>query len=497
VRISANHGSFRRSDRLVPKTKRKGKGKSYVSKPAAGHARVQGASPKLLHSESEGLTVLMLPITAHHLQARALRQVGDRFLADLFGRFRRCDKRRSASEQSMPTLFFRSREVGSRPRAPCSALMPCKSFPPEYRSSKNLTFKEVSGIPSFLLLFLINVLTYKLMVDLKKGISPSKEPNAEIMEWFADPYAAFPAAWLYQAEKLSKPLQDAFPRVLQSCCGHRTVDRRQRLRGKPGDALGHFTNELNRLLDLWLDEQPPARSRGQLVAHWYYRHQQVLEQIQHAQVAWTSYDRIDITEEPDRFVLVPPSGDAVEAMPLSLPRRVQMLGQRDYRQAAECAARALFGIFLRSSPENIARCDRCNKPFIKGQKKQFCSEKCTKEQQVARHHARARLKQMQSLNETLGRELKKPVLGRNWVRVLQDEAGFTTRDNRLNPALSRYLSAAKGHDSEALLNMLDLERSAPSAEQAQNRIKIAEELGELLERIREAQRREKLGGKVR
>jgi hypothetical protein len=343
------------------------------------------------------------------------------------------------------------------------------------------------------------------MEDLKQSTSSSKKPDAEIREWFADPYAAFQAAWLYQVEELSKPLQDAFPRVLQSCCGSRaskraparTIDRRQHLGGKRGDALGHFTNELNRLLNLWLDEQPPPGSRGQLIAHWYYRHQQVLEQIQHAQVAWTSYDRIDITEKPGRFVLVPPSGDAVEAMNLSLPRRVQMLGHRDYRQAAECAARALFGIFLRSSPESIARCEQCKKPFIKGQKKSFCSSKCGKELHVNVSHAGDRVMKMRVLNATLGRLLKKPVLERNWLSVLQVEAGFTTLDGRLNPALNRYIRAARAHHSEALLNTLDLDRSAPTAEQVQNRTKIAEELEELLERIRQAERREELGGKVR
>jgi hypothetical protein len=166
---------------------------------------------------------------------------------------------------------------------------------------------------------------------------------------------------------------------------------------------------------------------------------------------------------------------------------VRMAGQRNFRLAAVRAARAVFGDFLVGligPPENITRCERCRRPFVKGQMKLFCSKKCARGRAVTRSHAGARLKKMRNLSAALRKLLEKPVLRSNWVNVLQMEAGLTTKDGRLSKIISQYMRAAKSQDNGMLLNRLTLGRTEAA------RKTVEKEFRDLLGLFVEAQRRE-------
>jgi hypothetical protein len=324
----------------------------------------------------------------------------------------------------------------------------------------------------------------------KSGDSAANGNWTDIRRWFVNPLLAFDAAWLFQNEKLPKSLQTGFPHVLEAYCGNRDIDRAHRLEGSPEAALSHFTKEINRLLNLWLDEPPPTGLPGQPTARWCIRHDPVFKKIQEAQRARTRWPRYDPDETP--WTTVEAGTHVLEHMNLSLAPKVQMLGQRDFRLAALRAARAVFGDFLLDfgSPENIGRCERCDRPFVKGQKKQFCSTKCGRGLAVNCSLAKGRARKMRRLDAVLIKLLKQPLLRKDWVDVLQMEVGLVTADGRLNKFVSQFLRAAKSHDIEALLNRLAPARDSPTAEQEAERKKVEIELSDFLNRIREAQRRE-------
>jgi len=318
--------------------------------------------------------------------------------------------------------------------------------------------------------------------------APANGNWADIRRWFVNPLLAFDAAWLFQNEGLPKSLQTGFPHVLEAYCGNRNIDRAHRLEGNPEAALSHFTNEIDRLLDLWLDEPPPAGLPGQPAAHWCIRHDAVFKKIEEAQRARTSWLRYDADETS--WIPVEGGTHALEHMNLSLVPKVQMLGQRDFKLAALRAARAVFGDFLLDSAENLARCERCDRPFVKGQKKQFCSTKCGRGLAVNCSLAKGRARKMRRLDAVLIKLLKQPPLRKDWVDVLQMEVGLVTADGRLNKFVSQFLRAAKSHDIEALINRLAPARESPTTEQEAERKKVEIELSDFLNRIREAQRRE-------
>jgi hypothetical protein len=275
-------------------------------------------------------------------------------------------------------------------------------------------------------------------VSRKNRESPAKVKWAEVKLWFVNPLVAFEAAWLFQNEKLPKSLQTDFPHALEAYCGNRNIDRAHHLEGIPEAALGHFTKEINRLLDLWLDEPPPAGLPGQPAARWCIRHDAVFRKIEEAQRARTRWLRYDFDETP--WTLVKAGTHALEHMNPSLVPKVQMLGQRDFRLAALRAARAVFGDFL-ESPENLARCERDQRPFVTGQMKKFCSNKCARGLALNCSHAKARLRKMRRLKVVLTKLLKEPRLRKDWVNVLQMEAGLVTKDRRLNKFVAQYMRA--------------------------------------------------------
>jgi len=271
---------------------------------------------------------------------------------------------------------------------------------------------------------------------------------SDYRRYFTEPFEAIRAAWDYDHNTKSEfmeHLRGIFPEALAARCGCSP----DKLLGDPRIAFGVFMSCLEVSLRAWRSEPPPESLYGSVAAHWCTRHPEVFSRVQEAHRLRASYPQIG---EADWTLAEVLAGGASKEPPkskkLELGISVHLAGQRTWTQAAQTAAYALFGDFLLTEAESTGFCKHCAMPFLRGQKKLFCSLKC------ARIHSALQAREVKtkiSRCKTFRKAAKALTkwlqvhrsAGLDWRMKIQNAAGMQTRDGRQNRTLGAYIRASR------------------------------------------------------
>jgi hypothetical protein len=201
--------------------------------------------------------------------------------------------------------------------------------------------------------------------------------------YFTDPLSAFELAWRYERRDKMRDgneresenrffgcLNEEFVNVFSERCapdnllrGHASSSSEILARLERSRALSRYLDLLRGLLWAWREEPPqeppPECAPGCKAALWCDAHPLILEEIQVGMRLRRRYPVLETVEGKRVLVL-----------------HDRFLGQRNWDQAAKTAAYTLFWEFLASEPEKLGFCGKCDKPFLRGKRTLFCSEKC-------------------------------------------------------------------------------------------------------------------------
>lgn len=266
--------------------------------------------------------------------------------------------------------------------------------------------------------------------------------------YLAEPFAATLAAWKFEHEPQSEfvsYLRESFCQTLEVTCGNAP----EKLSGDSGKAFDLFMTCLIVLLRAWRSDPPPENVHGDVAAHWCESHPCILSEVQKSIRSRVMQPQVQKTEWTWKEAVAHkgnlPIGDKLE-----LGMTAHLSGQRSWTQAARTAAYALFGDFLLRHTESIGFCTRCERPFQRGQKKNYCSLTCahTNSASISRDKATREWRRKtfidacQALIKWLaaGKRLRT-----NWPRDFQNTVpGFRTRDGkRPNQTLAAYIRASR------------------------------------------------------
>ena len=257
----------------------------------------------------------------------------------------------------------------------------------------------------------------------------------------------------------------------------------------------------------WRCEPPPEGRHGSVAAHWCARHPEVFSKVQEAlrlrapfpQVEEPAWTLADVVSAHSALKKLPKSGK------LELCMTVRFAGQRTWTQAAQTAAYALFGDFLITNAESTGFCEHCAKPYLRGQKRLFCSHRCANARSKERSRNKATRISRRKAFRKASKALTKWLQGHHsvhsdWTKEVQNAAGLQTRDGRQNRTLGEFIRASRTEagscEREELLHSLrvadtvsESEKGSKEAEGLQNELDAFLRNVQAAEKIRQRSKR--------